>query len=147
MAWCTRCASCFGNPKELKRFGLAGSLEGKTVSVQGFGNVGYHAARILHAEDGAKIVAIGEWDGTIYNPKGIDIPALPALPQEEQGSIRGFPGTKELPNSGDCLEVECDVLIPAALENQITQANAKKLRCRSWPRRPTDRRRRAPRTS
>jgi len=120
----------FRQPKELKRFGLAGSLEGKTVSVQGFGNVGYHAARILRAEDGARIIAIGEWNGTIYNPKGIDVPALQHYRKKNKGSILGFPGTKKLTNSGDCLEIECDVLIPAALENQITQANAKKLRCK-----------------
>ncbi len=119
----------FRQPKELKRCKLAGSLEGKTVSVQGLGNVGYHAARILHEEDGAKIVAVGEWDGTIYNPKGIDIPALERH-RKKTGSILGFPGTKKLGRPGDCLEVECDVLIPAALENQITQDNMKKIRCK-----------------
>jgi glutamate dehydrogenase (NAD(P)+) len=120
----------FRQKNELKRIGLSGGLEGKSVSVQGFGNVGYHAARILHEEDGAKIIAIGEWNGTIHDPKGIDIPALQRYRTKNEGSILGFRGTKTLPNSGDCLEVECDVLIPAALENQVTQSNAKKLRCR-----------------
>lgn len=119
----------FRTPKELKRAGLAPGLEGKTVSVQGFGNVGYHVASILHEEDGAKIVAIGEWDGTLYNPKGIDVPALQKH-RALTGSIRGFAGAKTLPKASDCLEVECDVLVPAALENQITQANVKKLRCK-----------------
>jgi glutamate dehydrogenase (NAD(P)+) len=91
--------------------------------------VGCNAARILHEEDGAKIVAIGEWNGTIYNPAGIDIPALERH-RKKTGSILGFPGTKTLKNPGDCLEVECDVLIPAALENQLTQANMKRINTR-----------------
>ena len=119
----------FRQPAELKRFGLSGSLEGKLVSVQGLGNVGSHVAGILHAEDGAKIVAVGEYDGTIYSPKGIDIPALQRH-RKKTGSIRGFPGTKTLPRAGDCLEVECDILVPAALENQITLENASRVRCR-----------------
>ena len=119
----------FRHPKELARCKMSGSLEGKTVSVQGLGNVGYHAARILHEEDGAKIVAVGEWDGTIYDPNGIDIPALQRH-RKKTGSILGFPGTKKLPKPGDCLEIECDILIPAALENQIHQDNVKKLRCK-----------------
>jgi len=119
----------FRLPRELKKHGLAGSLEGKRVSVQGFGNVGYHVASILHEEDGAKIVAIGEWDGTAYNPGGIDVAALHRH-RKKTGSIRGFRGAKTLKNASDCLEVECDVLVPAALENQITQENMKKLNCR-----------------
>ena len=119
----------FRHPRETKRYGLSGSLEGKRISVQGFGNVGYHAARILHEEDGAKVVAVGEWDGTVYDPKGIDVPALQRH-RAKTGSIRKFRGAKTLPNPSDCLEVECDVLIPAALENQLTQANMKKINCR-----------------
>ncbi|MEE8412302.1 MAG: Glu/Leu/Phe/Val dehydrogenase [Acidobacteriota bacterium] len=119
----------FRHPKEVARYKMSGGLEGKTISVQGLGNVGYHAARILHDEDGAKIIAIGEWDGTIYDPKGIDIPALQRH-RKKTGSILGFRGTKKLPRPGDCLEVECDILIPAALENQIHQDNVKKLRCK-----------------
>ncbi len=117
----------FRHPAELKRYKLAGSLEGKTVSVQGFGNVGFHVAEILHREDGAKIVAIGEYDGTIYNPKGIDIPAL-ARYKKKHKTIQNFPGTKSLKRPQDCLEVECDILIPAALENQITSSNMKQIR-------------------
>ncbi len=117
----------FRHPKELARYGLSGTLEGKTVSVQGLGNVGYHAAQILDAEDGARIVAVGEWDGTIHNPKGIDIAALQRH-RKKTGTIRGFRGCKTLPNAGDSLEIPCDILIPAALENQITLANAKKIR-------------------
>ncbi|MDX1389976.1 MAG: glutamate dehydrogenase, partial [Acidobacteriota bacterium] len=119
----------FRHPDEVARYHMSGTLEGKRVSVQGLGNVGYHAARILDEEDGAKIVAIGEYDGTIYDPKGIDIPALQRH-RKRTGSIQGFKGAKTLKNPSDCLEVECDILIPAALENQITLANVDRLRCR-----------------
>lgn len=119
----------FRHPEELKKVHLEGGLEGKRISVQGFGNVGYHAARILDVEDGAKIVAVGEWDCTIYDPNGIDTEALKRH-QKKTGSISNFKGAKTLPESGDCLEVECDVLIPAALENQITMENVKKIRSR-----------------
>jgi len=119
----------FRQPEVLKRIRLSGTLEGKRVSVQGFGNVGYHVAKILHDEDGARIVAVGEWDGTVHNPSGIDINAL-YQHRAQTGSIRNFPRVKTLPNPGDSLEVDCDVLIPAALENQITTANMHKVRCR-----------------
>ena len=119
----------FRHPEELKKVGLDGGLEGKRISVQGFGNVGYHAARILQTEDDAKIVSVGEWDCSVYNPKGIDVEALKRY-HKKTGSIANFKGARTLPNSGDCLEVECDVLIPAALENQITLGNVKNVRCR-----------------
>jgi glutamate dehydrogenase (NAD(P)+) len=119
----------FRRPKELAKHRLSGTLEGKRIAVQGFGNVGYHVATILHEEDGAKIVAIGEWDGTVYDPKGLDIPALQRH-RKQTGSVRGFAGAKTLPKPSDSLEVECDVLIPAALENQINGANVKRLDCR-----------------
>jgi glutamate dehydrogenase (NAD(P)+) len=113
----------------MKKHRLAGGLEGKTVSVQGFGNVGYHVARILHDEDRAKVVAVGEWDGTVHAPGGLDVGELQRH-VKKTGSVRGFRGAKTLPNAGDCLEVDCDILVPAALENQITLANVRKLRCR-----------------
>jgi glutamate dehydrogenase (NAD(P)+) len=119
----------FRRPKELAKHRLSGTLEGKRIAVQGFGNVGYHVATILHEEDGAKIVAVGEWDGTVYDPKGLDIPALQRH-RKQTGSVRGFAGAKTLPKPSDSLEVECDVLIPAALENQINGANVKRLDCR-----------------
>ncbi|MDH3592030.1 MAG: Glu/Leu/Phe/Val dehydrogenase [Planctomycetota bacterium] len=119
----------FRHPKMMAEYGLTGSLEGKTVSVQGFGNVGFHAANILHVEDGAKIVAVGEWNGTITNPDGIDVPALGRW-KKRKGTIHGFPGSTSTKKAGDCLEIPCDILIPAALENQITKANMKRIDCR-----------------
>ena len=119
----------FRHPGLLKKHKLSGSLDGKRVSVQGFGNVGYHAARILHEEDGAQVVAVGEFDGTVYSPDGLDIPALQRH-RQKTGSTRNFRGAKTLPKPSDSLEVECDVLIPAALENQITRENMGRIRTR-----------------
>jgi glutamate dehydrogenase (NAD(P)+) len=113
----------FSHADDLKTLGLTPGLEGKTASVQGFGNVGYHAAKFLSLEDGVKIICIGEWDGAIHNPDGIDIDALKKY-QQEKGSILGFPGTKTLKAREDCLTLECDILLPAALENQIHRGNA-----------------------
>ena len=119
----------FRHPSDLKAIGLSGSLEGKTISVQGFGNVGYHVASILSKEDGAKIVAVGEYDGTAYDPNGLDVEKLKRHFRKHR-SIRDFPGAKTLPAGGDCLEVECDVLVPSALEHQITLENAKKVKAK-----------------
>jgi glutamate dehydrogenase (NAD(P)+) len=119
----------FRNKRLLKRYGLKGSLAGKRVAVQGFGNVGYHVAKILHEEDGARIVAVGEWDGTVANPRGLDVAALQAH-RQRTGSIRNLPGASTVADPGASLESECDILIPAALENQITLANVDRLRCR-----------------
>jgi glutamate dehydrogenase (NAD(P)+) len=119
----------FRHPEELKKLKLEGGLEGKRISIQGFGNVGYHVASILASEDGAKIVSVGEWDCSVYDPNGLDVEALKRH-HKKTGSICNFKNAKTLPNSGACLEVECDVLVPAALENQITMSNVKNVRCR-----------------
>jgi Glutamate dehydrogenase/leucine dehydrogenase len=119
----------FRHAADVKKAGLTGGLAGKRVAIQGFGNVGYHVAKILADEDRAKIVAIGEYDGTAYNPKGLDVDAL-WRHFDKKRSIKGFRGGKTLPNGTDALEVECDILVPAALENQITRANADRIRAR-----------------
>ena len=116
------------NKRDMKACSLTVGLEGKTVSVQGFGNVGSNAARLL-AEEGCRIVAVGEWNGGVYNPEGLDIDALQAH-RRKKGSILNFPGAKNLSDPQDCLEVPCDILVPAALENQITASNANKIRAR-----------------
>jgi glutamate dehydrogenase (NAD(P)+) len=120
----------FRDPETLKKTGLKGTLEGKRVVVQGFGNVGYHVAKILFEEDGCKIVAVGEYDGAAFNPNGLDVHLLAAW-FKEKGSIKGFPGaTKTLPSGADALELECDIVVPAALENQIHRGNAAKIKAR-----------------
>lgn len=103
------------------------NLPKATVAVQGYGNVGFHAARLLH-ELGCKIIAVSDSRGGIYYPKGLD----PEKVQEHKlstGSVAGYRDSKPLSNE-ELLELECDILIPAALENQITQVNAEKIKAK-----------------
>jgi glutamate dehydrogenase (NAD(P)+) len=109
----------------LKRFGL--KPEDTRVVIQGFGNVGGMAAKLMAAH-GFKIVAIVEYDAAVYNRNGLDIKAL-ALHRAETGSIAGFPEAKAIDRK-EALFLECDVLLPAATENVITSENAARLRCR-----------------
>ena len=104
---------------------LGMELKGATVAVQGFGNVGYHAARLLH-ELGCKIVAISDSKGGIYSSYGLD-PTKVLEHKNERGSVIGYGNCKCLTNE-ELLELECDILVPAALENQITGANAGKIK-------------------
>lgn len=103
-------------------------LNGATVAVQGFGNVGSIAARLLQQEDGCRVVAVSDSSGGIYNPGGLDIAAVEAH-KAETGSVLGFPGAREISNE-ELLALECDILVPAALENQITGRNAGKIKAR-----------------
>jgi glutamate dehydrogenase (NAD(P)+) len=97
------------------------------VVVQGSGNVGGIAARLLH-EAGYKVVAISDIHGGIYNPEGVNIPeALDHL--QATRSFEGYPGVEAVANQ-ELLELECDVLVPAATENQITSQNADRLKCK-----------------
>lgn len=107
---------------DMKDLDLTPGLKDKTVIVQGMGNVGFHAGRII-TEYGAKIIGISEFEGAIYNPKGLDIEKV-FKHRRQTGSILDFPGAKNLKKNTDALELECDILIPAALENQITTDNA-----------------------
>ncbi|HSF86651.1 MAG TPA: Glu/Leu/Phe/Val dehydrogenase [Acidimicrobiia bacterium] len=94
------------------------------VAVQGFGNAGFHAARLLAAE-GATIVGLSDSKGGIYDPAGLD-PRRVAEHKTETGSVVGYPGAKPLAPK-EVLEVPCDILVPAALENQITEENAARI--------------------
>ena len=114
--------------EDMSPLGLATGIAGKTVVVQGFGNVGYHAARVFH-EHGAKIIAIAEYDGTILNPKGLEIDAVNAH-RQETGSISGSPNSNPMDSRDSALEMECDILIPAALENAITNENAPRIKAK-----------------
>ena len=100
-------------------------VHGGTVAVQGFGNAGSIAAKILHDEQGAKIVAASDTKGGIWNPEGMNPHAIEAHKQKT-GSVVGFPGAKLITND-EVLEAKADILIPAALENQITARNADKI--------------------
>ncbi len=102
-------------------------LSERTAVVQGFGNVGYHAARFL-SELGVKVRAVSDVEGGVYREDGLDIEGL-ARHVEEAGTVVGFEGADRVTNQ-ELLEIPCDVLVPAALENQITARNAGELRCR-----------------
>ncbi|PYS94906.1 MAG: glutamate dehydrogenase [Acidobacteria bacterium] len=102
-------------------------IKGARVAVQGFGNAGSIAARLL-SEDGATILAVSDSGGGITNPRGLDIRAVLAH-KEKTGMLRGYPEAEPISNE-KLLELECDVLVPAALENQITQENAPRIRAK-----------------
>lgn len=117
----------FRHPDDVARAGLEGGLEGKRVVVQGLGNVGYHVAKFLSEEDGAKIVGIVERDGAILSDDGFSIEAV-AAHKLECGGVKGFPDAVYVENGKSVLEAECEILIPAAMEGQITLENAPRIR-------------------
>lgn len=116
----------FRHPEDVKMTGLTGNLEGKRIILQGFGNVAYHAAKFLSLEDGAKIVGIIDSKGGCICEKGLSIGAL-AAHRKETGSMRGYPDSVYVENGISVLELDCDILIPAALESQITTENAPRI--------------------
>lgn len=113
----------FRHREDVKAAGLDGSLEGKRVIIQGLGNVGYHAAKFLSEEDGVLIVGIIEYDGAIMSDQGLPVEQV-AAHRREHGGVKGFPGATYVDDGHRVLEAECDILIPAALEGQITADNA-----------------------
>jgi glutamate dehydrogenase (NAD(P)+) len=114
--------------EDMKMLGLTPGLIGKSVVVQGFGNVGYHAAKYL-MEAEAKIVGVIEYDGALYHPDGIDVEAL-LKHRNEHGTITTYPGAKLVEDTKSMLEMECDILVPAALEAQITRENALRIKAK-----------------
>lgn len=115
-------------PDVMQKLGLELGIEGKSVVVQGLGNVGYHAAKFFR-EGGAKVIAIAEYEGAISNPDGLNEEEV-FQHRKKTGSILNFPGATNITNSGDALELECDILIPAALENVINGENAPRIKAR-----------------
>jgi len=101
--------------------------DASSVVIQGFGNVGSISARLLH-ELGCKVVGLSDIHGGIYNPHGINLP-LALRYSKEHGSLKGLPDTEPVTNA-ELLELECDILVPAALENQLTTRNASRLKAR-----------------
>jgi glutamate dehydrogenase (NAD(P)+) len=114
--------------EDMKALGLTPGLEGKKVVVQGLGNVGYHAAKYLQ-EDGAILVGLSEYEGGIYRAEGFDVNEV-MKHKRETGSILGFPGAVDIPEANDTLELECDILVPAALENVIHSGNAANIKAK-----------------
>jgi glutamate dehydrogenase (NAD(P)+) len=117
----------FRDKRDMEKAGLTGSLDGKTVVVQGLGNVGYHAAKFLSEEDGSKIVGIIERDGGLWQPKGMDIDAVRAW-IVKHGGVKGYPDASFVEDGATLLEEECDILIPAALEGVINLSNAARIK-------------------
>jgi glutamate dehydrogenase (NAD(P)+) len=116
------------SPEDMHALGFSMGLEGKRLVVQGLGNVGYHAAKFCR-EQGAIIVALAEREGAIYNPKGLNEDDVFNY-RKRTGSLLGLPGATDLLKSSDALELECDVLVPAALESVLTGENAPRVKAK-----------------
>jgi glutamate dehydrogenase (NAD(P)+) len=113
---------------DMKKLGLSPGLAGKRIVVQGLGNVGYHAAKNLQ-HGGALLTALAEREGAIASEGGLDIDRV-IEHRADTGSILGYPGATDIVDTALALELDCDILIPAALENQITVDNADRIRAR-----------------
>lgn len=113
---------------DMKVLGLDTGIDGKRIIVQGLGNVGYYAAKFC-SEGGGIITGIAEYEGGIYNVNGLDVEEV-FKHRKTSGSILNFPGAKNIERSLELLETECDVLIPAALENQVTVENAPRIKAK-----------------
>jgi glutamate dehydrogenase (NAD(P)+) len=120
--------ACMENEEDMREVGLSPGVEGKRVIVQGLGNVGYHAGLYLQ-EAGAVIIGIIEREGGIYSDKGLDVDAVFRHRQGAR-SILHYPGAEDVEDGLSLLERECDVLVPAALENQITADNAARIQAK-----------------
>lgn len=114
---------------DAKALKLQPGIAGKTMVIQGLGNVGSYAGTISQQEGDVIIVGVSEIEGTIYSEKGINLEKLIRY-RKEKGTILGFPGTKTLPDRDSWVAIDCDILVPAALENQITTANAKTVKAK-----------------
>ncbi len=113
---------------QMKKLGLTTGIEGKTVVVQGLGNVGYHSAKFFR-EHGAKVIGLAEYEGAIFNAGGLNEEEV-LQHRKATGSILNFPGATNLAKNTDALELECDILIPAALENVINAENAPRIKAK-----------------
>ena len=113
---------------DMKARGMQPGLTGKRTVVQGLGNVGYHSALFLQ-RGGAVLTCLAEREGAIYDERGLDVDRV-VRHRTETGSILDFPGATNITDSAAALELDCDILVPAALENQITAANCERVRAR-----------------
>lgn len=114
--------------EDMKAIGLKPGIEGKKIILQGLGNVGFHSGKYCSLGGGI-VIGICEREGGIFNAKGLDVEQV-FKHRKETGSILNFPGAKNIKDSRELLEMECDVLIPAALENQITKENAPRIKAK-----------------
>ncbi len=119
----------FRHSEDVKAAGLSGGLGGKRVVIQGLGNVGQHAAMFLKHEDDVKVIAIIERDGALIDEKGLSVDKVHAY-LYANGGVADFPDAEYVKDGARVLEMECDILIPAALEAQITADNADRIRAK-----------------
>lgn len=117
----------FRDVQGVQKAGMSGTLDGKTVVVQGLGNVGYHAAKFLSSEDGCKIVGIIERDGALTDPNGLDVEAVRHW-IASHGGVSGYPDGTFVEDGAVVLEEACDILVPAALEAVINLGNAAQIK-------------------
>ncbi|MFT5136068.1 MAG: glutamate dehydrogenase (NAD(P)+) [Arenicella sp.] len=117
----------FRHPRDVEIAKMSGTLEGKNIIVQGLGNVGYHAAKFLSEEDKSIITCVIERDGAVVDSSGINIEELKAH-ITVNGGVKGYPGYTE--DSAACLALDCDIMIPAAMEGVITKHNADQVKAR-----------------
>jgi glutamate dehydrogenase (NAD(P)+) len=115
-------------PAVMEKLGLSLGVKDKTVVVQGLGNVGFHCAKFFR-ESGAKVVGLAEYEGAIYNADGLNEEEV-FQHRKTTGSILNFPGATNLAKNTDALELDCDILIPAALENVINADNAPRVKAK-----------------
>ena len=115
--------------EDMQKLGMSAGIAGKRIVIQGLGNVGSYSGMISQQEGDARIIGIAEYEGSIHNPNGIDIEAL-MKHRAETGTIMNFAGAKPLSHRMEALELDCDILIPAALENQITEENAPRIKAK-----------------
>lgn len=119
----------FCNVDDVQQSGLTPGLGGKRIVIQGLGNVGYYAAKLLDEEDDCKIVAIIERDGVLINDEGMCVEDV-RMHINEHKTIKGFAGATFSEDGSSALELDCDILIPAAMEAQITKDNAEKIKAK-----------------
>ena len=117
----------FRHAKDVKNTGMDGSLGGKRIVLQGLGNVGFYAGKLLDEEDEAKIIAIIEKDGALINEEGLSVQRVREYINANK-TIKGFPDAGFTDNGNAVLEMDCDILIPAAMESQITHENAERIK-------------------
>jgi glutamate dehydrogenase (NAD(P)+) len=113
---------------DMAELGLSAGLDGKRVAVQGLGNVGYHSAMFIE-QGGGILVGLSEIEGSIYSAQGLKLADVMAY-RAEKGTIIGFPGSEHIGDPSAVLECDCDVLVPAALEGQITARNADRIKAK-----------------
>jgi glutamate dehydrogenase (NAD(P)+) len=119
----------FRHPDELAKTGLIDGLAGQRVIIQGLGNVGYHTAKFLSEEDKVKVIAIIERDGALINEEGLNVHDVRQY-LAETGGVRGYAGGEYKQDGSGVLTMECDILIPAAMESQINANNAMRIQTR-----------------